>query len=162
MVAGAIVLLLLGYVFGYGLGWTFGRQSIREIQKQSSAQEEEITKLTLETTDQAAANQNLTDELKKAQGSLNEVFFPTRQVKLTANHSERVSVGAFTVGLASALGSTTVTVNLNGTQKSMAPGDSQSFTFNCRIELGSFDVLNSSAVVNTSCSPVNSTSAMPN
>jgi hypothetical protein len=86
---------------------------------------------------------------------LDAIFQTTRQINLTANQAERVSIGEFSVGLGNALGSSSVNVNINGKQQEMAPGNSQSLTFNCLIQLQSFEVLKSSASFSSSCSPAN-------
>jgi len=92
-IAGAILLLAVGYIAGYSLGWAFSRQLIRQLQSDKTKESDQIDSLNSELVDQKTVNQHLTDELKKAQESLGAIFQPTRRLALNANKAERVSVG---------------------------------------------------------------------
>jgi hypothetical protein len=154
MSASAILLLVAGGM----AGWIYGSHNsdtlIRSLQTTQVENQKALTQLKSQYDGERSTNDTLRDQLKKVRGELDEMFQSTRTIKLTANKAERVSVGGFTVGLATALGSGSVSVNINGRQRNMAPADKENLTFNCLIELQSFDVLSSSATFNTSCSPV--------
>lgn len=152
----AILFFAVGAAAGYTLGSHNTDSLIRDLKTKQVESEKAYDQLKSQFDSEHSTNENLTAELKKAQGELDEMFQSTRAIKLTANKAEHVSIGDFTVGLATALGSGSVSVNINGKQQNMAPADKRNLAFNCVIDLQSFDVLNSSATFNTSCSPVKS------
>ena len=150
-----ILLLVVAGGIGYSLGWHFSKNSIEALKNSLATKSVDYNNIVSELQKQTIANTSLTNRLNEANAQLNEVFQSTRQINLTANKAERVSIGGFTVGLATALGSGSLSVNINGKQQNMAPADEENLAFKCMIELRSFDVLSSSATFNTSCSPVN-------
>jgi uncharacterized coiled-coil protein SlyX len=152
----AVLLFGAGCASGYSLGWLGRTEFIRELKTGQAGDQKTISDLTSQLSAKQTAIDKLTDELKQANAKLDDIFQSTRQITLTANQAQRVSIGGFTVGLGTGLGSGSVIVNINGKQQNMAAGDSQNLAFNCRIELQSFEVQNSSAIVDTSCSPASS------
>lgn len=154
MVLSAILLLVAGVVAGYTYGSHNSDTLLRKLESEQVASQRENGELKSKYEGERSASDALRTELKKVQDNLDAMFQSTRTVKLTANQAQRVSIGDFTLGLATGLGSGSVSVNINGTTKNMAPADKEILTFNCLINLQSFDVLNSSATFNTSCSPV--------
>ena len=156
---GVLVLMLaLGFVGGYSLGRHWDYQDVAKWRDDDIKLGHENSQLTMMIKDQKAAIDKLTAQLKTAQDDLEQGFQPTRQIKLDPNQAMRLSIGAFSVGLANALGNTSVNLNINGKQQEIAPGDVVNLTFNCQVELQSFSVVgssdtaNSSATVNTNCS----------
>jgi len=154
-VAGAILLLAGGCAIGYSLGWVVSGKVIRDLQTDQANDKRQIRQLTSQLSEGKAANDTLNSDLKQATDKLNEIFKSARQITVKANESQRVLVGDLTVGLTDVLGSGSVNVNINGEKQNMAPADRRNLTFNCSIEMQSFDVPNASATFNTSCSPSN-------
>ncbi len=150
----AILFFAVGAAAGYTLGSHNSDSLIRDLKTKQVESEKDYDQLKSQYDSEHSTNENLIAELKKVQGELDEMFQSTRTIKLAANKAERVSIGGFTVGLATALGSGSVSVNINGKQQNMAPADEKTLAFNCMIDLQSFDVLSASATFNTSCSPV--------
>jgi hypothetical protein len=155
MFGSAILLLAVGLAAGYSLGWAGSGKLIGSLKNDQADKKNQIRELTSQLNGKQTTNDTLARQLNDATSRLDAVFQSTRQVALTANQAERVAVGAFTVGLGTALGSNSVSVNIDGKRQDMTPGDSQNLAFNCHIQLQSFDILQSSASFNTSCSPAN-------
>jgi hypothetical protein len=149
----AVLLLAGALTIGYSIGWHFSKKSIENLKNSLATKTVEYNNKVSELRKQKADDASLTKDLSETKAKLDEIFKSTRQINLTANKAESVSIGDFTVGLATALGSGSVSVNINGRQRNMAPADKETLTFDCLIELQSFDVLSSSATFNTSCSP---------
>jgi cell division protein FtsB len=150
-----VVLVAIGFIIGYTLGWHWQDGLLQQVLADRNKAQADINNLTGANQTQAAQITALTDQLKAAQSRLAEFLQQTRKLKLEANRAEPVSIGAFTVGLGNALGSSSVDLNINGKRQDMAPGSALNLTYNCRVELGSFDVLEATAMVNSTCSPAN-------
>ena len=148
-------------MIGYTLGWHWQDGLLQQVVKQRNTAQTDNKNLTNTNATLTSQNKSLTDQLTAAQGRLAEFLQPTRKLELKSNSAGPISIGAFTVGLGNALGSSSVYININGKQQDMAPGSVANLTFNCRVELGSFDVLTSSAVIHTICSPLNPSTANP-
>ncbi len=153
----AIVVFLLGvgFIIGYTLGWHWQDQVLQQVVQDRNKAVGDINNLTTTNQTQATQIKTLTDQLAAAQTRLADFLQPARQLKLEANHAEPVSIGAFTVGLGNALGSSSVSINVSGKQQDMAPGSAINLTYNCRVALGSFDVLNATATINSTCAAAN-------
>lgn len=151
-IAISVFLLAVGFIIGYTLGWHWQDDVLQQVMQDRKNAVGELNTLTNTNQAQAAQIKTLTDQLNAAQAGMAEFLQPTRQIKIEANHAKPVSIGTFTVGLGNALGSSSVNINVNGKQQDMAPGSAINLTFNCRVELGSFDVLNSIATMNSNCS----------
>lgn len=149
----AILFLAAGAAAGYTYGSHNSDAVIRKLQTDQVKSQKENDQLKSENDSERSTSDTLRAELKKVQDDLDEMFRSTRTIKLNADQSKRLSIGDFTVGLATGLGSGSVSVNINGSKKNMAPADKENLTFNCQIDLQSFDTLNASATFNTSCSP---------
>lgn len=161
MVLSGILLLAAGVVAGYTYGSHNSDTLLRKLETDQVRNQRENGELKSKYDAERSTSDALRAELKKIQDQLDEMFQSTRTVKLTADRAQRVSIGDFTIGLATGLGSSSVSVNINGTKKNMAPADKENLTFNCLVNLQSFDVLNSSAIFNTSCSPAPSQGTIP-
>jgi hypothetical protein len=149
----AILLLAAGVAAGYTYGSHYSDTLIRNLETAQVKNQKETDEFKSKYESEHSTNDNLKAELKKVQGELDQMFQSTRTIKLNADQAQRVSIGDFTLGLTRALGSGSVSVNINGKKKNMAPADKENLAFNCLINLQSFDVLSSSATFNTSCSP---------
>jgi hypothetical protein len=124
------------------------RDKNQDLDSRLKSAEEDKIKLKKTIDDQA-------NQIKDLNAKLDETFRPTRTHQIKANTSNVVSIGQFTIGLRGTPRNESVDLNINNKQQTVAAGDviSPQFSTNCRIEVVSFDVLTSSAVINTSCSP---------
>ena len=145
-------------IFIIALGcYTLGRHSsahaIEDYQTRNAQLSSDNGRLASDNKNQALQITNLQDQLKSAQGELNDILRPARNFEIRANESEPVSIGQLIIGLVGTPKNESVDLNINGKQQSVAAGDvvNLELPITCRIQVMSFDVLKSSAAVNTVC-----------
>jgi hypothetical protein len=84
---------------------------------------------------------SLADKLAATDRLLREAFNAYRTIDLNVNDTTSVSTGSFTVGLVGPPANEKVSINVNGTQHTVAAGDSiDAGIANCRVQVKSFDM----------------------
>jgi hypothetical protein len=120
----------------------------------------EITKLTKENQKMSEdvkrenhEKQALKDRLAATDNQLKDAFNAYRTIVLSGNDMTFVSTGHFTAGLVGPPANEKVTINVNGTQHTVAAGDSIDVgAFTCRVEVKSFDTFKVTLL--TACMPM--------
>jgi len=98
-------------------------------------------------------NKSLADKLAATDNQLREAFNPYRTIDLNVNDTTSVSTGSFTLGLVGPPANENVSINVNGTQRTVAAGDSIDVGIsNCRVQVKSFDMFKVTLL--TSCPPM--------
>jgi hypothetical protein len=120
-------------------------QQIDKLQKDNGALR---TALQHETDEK----KSLADKLAATGTQLREAFNSYRSIDLNINDTTSVSTGSFTVGLVGPPANEKVSINVNGTQHTVAAGDSiDAGISNCRVQVKSFDMFKVRLL--TSCPP---------
>ena len=148
-------IILLGVVaicaFGAGLAiktYDFNRaaQEIDRINKDNQNLRAELQRETKEKKD-------LKDRLKATDSRLKDAFNAYRTIVLDDNDMASVSTGHFAVGLVGPPTNERVTINVDGTQHTVAAGDTIPVGA-CRVEVKKFDPFKMQVTLLTSCTPM--------
>jgi hypothetical protein len=154
---GSVVILAIVAICAFGAGVASRipvvndkLQQISKLQKDNQSLRDEV---------QGAKDEKAsTDKLLAATDSqLKDAFNDYRTIVLKGNDMRSVSTGHITVGLVGPPTNEKVSLNVNGTQHTVAAGDSIDvgvFTFTCRAEVKSFDSF--TVTLLTSCTPMKS------
>jgi hypothetical protein len=155
-ITGRTVLILAVVIGSYTLGRHWRAQDIADYNSKIMTLQKDNDSLTKTSSDQRRQIDSLTSQLKSAQVQLDEIFRPTRKLEIKANESKRISVDQLIIGLIGTPRNENVDMNVNGRKYTAAAGNvtNVQLSTNCRIEVMSFDVLTSSAVINTTCTTV--------
>jgi len=152
---GSVVILAIVAICAFGAG-VASRTPVL------NGRQQEISKL-------MKNNQNLRDDIQRAQdekastdkllaatdSQLKDAFNDYRTIVLNGNDMASVSTGHLTVGLVGPPTNEKISLNVNGTQHTVAAGDSIDVgVFTCRVEVKSFDSFKVTLL--TSCTPMKS------
>ena len=122
------------------------RQQITELQKNIQNMGEVVQQ-------EKDENKALADKLAATDIQLKDAFNAYRTIVLNGNDTTSVSTGHFTVGLVGPPTNEKASLNVNGTQHTVAAGDSIDVgVFTCRVEVKSFDMFKVTLL--TSCTPM--------
>jgi len=149
-----IVLLMVGgAVGGYLFGLNLTYRDLASTKEQLELVRPETQRLKRAIVEQNAKIVGLQADLTKVQNALQEIVPAKDTYVIHPNQSLIVANGLLTIGLVGPPTNESITVNVNGKQQLVAPGDIIRVTPNgstpCRVAIQSFDMFE--ARVNVSC-----------
>ena len=148
-----LVLLMIVAICAFGAGqasrmyeFNEAREQITKVQKENSGLRDAVQK-------EQDEKKGLADKLTATRNQLNDVFNSYRTVVLNSNETSLVSSGYFAVGLVGPPSNEKIAINVNGSQQTVAVGDSIDVkASSCRVEVRSFDMFKATLV--TTCMPM--------
>jgi cell division protein FtsB len=149
-----LIILVVG-IGGYALGLNIARREIADSKALMQQLQTESQKLKKEAADTAAVNVGLEAKIKSMQNDMDEMKPAQNTFHLKSNQSLIVGGGHLTLGLIGPPGNDSIDINVNGTRKTVVPGDvikvEPDASNSCEVAVQSFDMFG--ATVNASCTP---------
>jgi hypothetical protein len=153
---GFLVFFLVIAIAGFTVGRRAASNEVDAVKDSAAKLREQINILDKKNKEQATSIADLEAKLKIAEDQLGEIYRTARTLEIGANESKLISINQLTIGLVGTPRNESVELNINGKQQSAAAGDviSVEYATNCRLQVGSLNVLKSSVVINRSCESV--------
>ena len=156
VVAASAVLMLGGAIGGYILGLNLAHNDLATARVQIAQLQPENQRLKRQIIDQNAGLAGLQGKLTSIQAALNAIMPSENAYNISPNQSIIVADGHLTIGLIGSPTNESVNININGKQRSAAPGDVISVAIDpsttCQVGVQSFDMFK--AVLTASCAAV--------
>jgi hypothetical protein len=148
----SVVILGVVALCAFGAGVAYQTYALHHMARQLDDAQKENDRMKEIVQRAEIEEKALKDKLAGADIQLNDVFNAYRTIVLNGNETASVSTGHFMVGLVGPPTNEKVSINVNGTQHTVAAGDSVDVgASNCRVEVKSFDMFK--ATLLTSCPP---------
>lgn len=160
-VAWAVVILVVALA-SYSLGRHLRAVEIGQFSNEIAALHDQNAALTRQANNQAGQIAKLQSEIGSVQGKLSAILpspgTTPDTYSIHANESVTIASGQLRIGLVGAPLQTSIDLNINGKQQSVASGDvinvATDPSTSCQVQVVSFDILQASAVVKATCTAV--------
>lgn len=149
---GSVIILAIVAICAFSAGVASRTPVINDRQQQISQLQKDNQNLRDVTQSEKDKTKALAEKLAVTDTQLKDAFNAYRTIVLNGNDMASVSTGNFTVGLVGPPTNEKVSINVNGTQHTVAAGDTIDVgVSNCRVEVKKFDMFQVTLL--TSCPP---------
>ncbi len=147
----AIMLLLVVIIGAYVIGLATNRRDLADAKQLIQQLQTESQRLKNQIVEQQAQVIGLQSTVSTIRDTLNRIMPSENTYELRANQSLITLNGRITIGMVGPPSNQTITVNINGKQQSVAPGDVIDVPPDCKVRIQNFDMF--TALVTASCGP---------
>jgi hypothetical protein len=147
----ALVLLLVVIVGAYVIGLETSRRDLADSKQLIQQLQSESQRLKNQIVEQQAQIIGLQSTVSLMRDTLNRIMPSENTYELRANQSLITLNGRITVGLVGPPTNQNITVNINGKQQTVSPGDVIDVPPDCKVRIQNFDMF--TAIVTTTCGP---------
>ena len=145
----SLVLLLVVIVGAYVIGLETSRRDLADSKQLIQQLQSESQRLKNQIVEQQSQIIGLQSTVSLMRDTLNRIMPSENTYELRANQSLITLNGRITIGLVGSPTNQSITVNINGKQQTVAPGDVVDVPPDCKVRIQNFDMF--TAIVTTTC-----------
>ena len=145
----SLVLLLAVIVGAYVIGLETSRRDLADSKQLIQQLQSESQRLKNQIVEQQSQIIGLQSTVALMRDTLNKIMPSENTYELRANQSLITLNGRITIGLVGPPTNQNITVNINGKQQTVAPGDVVDVPPDCKVRIQNFDMF--TAIVTTTC-----------